>query len=77
MDEALPRLIECELEKVSRSYKARTGGCDGFHSKVLFGLDKRNEERNRGVLGEGAAEWKVAAASLYNDVLSDSEECCK
>ena len=34
-EEALPRLKECGLEKVSRLYKAMTGeGCDGFHPKV-------------------------------------------
>ena len=37
-------------------------------------FDKANERRNRGVLGEGGAEWKVAAASLHDDVLLDSEE---
>ena len=43
-EEALPRLKECDLEKVSRLYKARTGvGCDGFHSKVP--LDLPNETR--------------------------------
>ena len=31
LEEALPRLKECHLEKVSRLYKAKTGvGCDGF-----------------------------------------------
>ena len=32
--EALPRLMEGDLEKASRMYKAKTGGCDGFHPKV-------------------------------------------
>ena len=34
-EEALPRLKECGLEKVSKMYKAKTGvGCDGFVPKV-------------------------------------------
>ena len=41
LEEALPRLQECEVEKVSRLYKAKTGvGCDGFHPKVLLDLTK-------------------------------------
>ena len=43
--------------------------------KHLFGFGKRNKRRNRGVFGESGAEWEMAAASLHNDVLSDSEEC--
>ena len=31
-EEALPKLEECELEKVSRLYKAKTG-CDDFHTQ--------------------------------------------
>ena len=43
-EEALPRLNECGLEKVSKLYKAKTGvWCDGFHSKVP--LDVTNETR--------------------------------
>ena len=68
-------LKECELEKVSRLHKAKTGvGCDGFHPTFLLYLT-RNERRNRRVSGEGGAEWEVAATSLYNDVLLDTEEC--
>ena len=37
-----------------------------------LGLDKRVERRNRGVLGEGGAEWKMAATSLHDDVLLGS-----
>ena len=37
--ESLPRLKECELEKSSGLYKAKTGvGCDGFHPKVPLDL---------------------------------------
>ena len=38
-EEALPMLKECELEKVSRLCKAKTGvRCDGFHPKVPLDL---------------------------------------
>ena len=41
LEEALPMLSECELEKVSRMYKAKTGvGCDGFPPKVPLDLTK-------------------------------------
>ena len=32
-------------------------------------LEKRNKSRSGGTLGEGGAEWEMAAASLYDDVL--------
>ena len=35
---------------------------------------KRNEGRNCEVHREGLALWEMAATSLHNDVLSDSEE---
>ena len=55
-------------------YKAKTGvGCDGFHPKVPLDGTK-NEWRNRGVLVEGGAEWKMAATGLHDDVLLDSHE---
>ena len=75
-EEAVPRPKECLLEEVSRLFKAKTGvGCDGFHPEVPLGLDKGTERRNRGVPREGGAEWKVAATSMHDDVLLDSEEC--
>ena len=41
LEEALPRLKECDLEKASRLYKAKAGeGCDGFHPKVILDLTK-------------------------------------
>ena len=62
------------MEKGSRLYKAKTGvGCDGFHPKSP-GFDKRNEWRNRGVLGEGGTKWKVAATNMHDDVVLDTEE---
>ena len=42
LEEALPRLKECELDKVSRPYEAKTGvGCDGCHPKSSLGFDIR------------------------------------
>ena len=71
LEEALPRLKECHLEKVSRLYNARTGvGCDGFHPKVPLDLTKDT----RGNIVE-FFEWEVAATSMHDDVLLDSEEC--
>ena len=42
LEEALPKLKRvCELEKVSRLYKAKTGlGWDGFHPKVPLHFTK-------------------------------------
>ena len=74
-EEALPRLKEGDLDKASRLYKAKTGvGCDGIPPKSPFGFDKRNERRNCRVLREGGGEWQMAATSLHNDVLLDSQE---
>ena len=57
-------------------HKAKTGvGCDGFHTKSPFGLNKRNERKNCGILRESGTEWQVVATSLHNDVLLASEEC--
>ena len=40
-EEALPRLNECGLEKVSKLYNGKTGvGCDGFHPKVPLDVTK-------------------------------------
>ena len=69
-DEALPRCKEGDLDKASRLYKAKTGvGCDGFHPKSAFGLDRRNERRNCRVLGESGTMWYMVATSLHDDVL--------
>ena len=44
LEEALPRLRECDLDKASRLYKTRTGvGCDGFHPKVSLDLTKETK----------------------------------
>ena len=45
LEEALPRLQECHLEKVSRLSKAKTRvGCDGFHPKVPLDLAMETEK---------------------------------
>ena len=37
----MPRLMESDLEKAARNYKAKTGiGGDGFHPKVPLDLEK-------------------------------------
>ena len=60
----LPRSKKDDLEKASRLYKAKTGvGCDGFHPKSSFGLAKRNERINCGILGHSGTEWLMAATS--------------
>ena len=43
-------------------------------TQKFSGFDKRNEERNRGVLGEDGTKWKVSATSMHDDVLLDTEE---
>ena len=53
------------MEKVSRLHKAKAGvGCDGFHAKVHLDLTETR----------GGAKWKMAATSMHDDVLLDSEE---
>ena len=75
-EEALPRLVESDLETASRMYRAKTGvGCDGFHPRVPLDLTQENDRRNCGILGESGAEWQMAATSLHTDVLPDPEEC--
>ena len=61
---SLGRSVEIVLSKKPGA------GCDGFHPKVALDLTK---ETRREVLGEGGAEWRMAAISLHDDVL-DSEE---
>ena len=72
-EEALLRLKEGDLEKASSMYKAKTGvGYDGFHPKVPVDLTKRDERKRCRILGEGGAEWQMAAPRLHDDVLPDS-----
>ena len=45
-EDALPRLKEGDLEKVSGLYKAKTGvGCDGVHPKVPLHLTKETRRK--------------------------------
>ena len=47
LEEALPRLKEGGMGKVSRLYEAKTGvGCDGFHPKVPLDVTKKREEKS-------------------------------
>ena len=43
--------------------------------KSHIGLDKRNKRRNRGVPEECRTKLEIAATSLYDDVLLDTEDC--
>ena len=62
------------MEEASCTRQRQEWDVTAVHPKVLLGFEKRNEERNRGVLGEGGTKWKVAATSVHDDVLLDSEE---
>ena len=63
-----------DLEKAARKYKAKTGvGCDGFHPKLPLVWRERNKRRGGGVLGEGGTVSEMAATSLHNDLLLNSE----
>ena len=74
-EEALPRLKGCDLEKVTRLYKAKTGvGCDGFHPKAALDLTKETTGKIVEFLERVEQSGKRAATSLHNDVLLDSEE---
>ena len=69
-EDALPRLKECDLKEASRFHEAKTGvGFDGFHPKVPLDVTEGTRVRNRGALEESGTTWKMAAKSLYEDVL--------
>ena len=64
MEGALPRLEECDLEKVSRLYKAKTGlGCDGFHPKVLWTCQKKREEKSWSSWKRWSEKWPQQACT--------------
>ena len=64
MDEALPRLKECELEKVSKWYKAKTRvGCDGFHPKVLLDMTKETRGEIEKLMEEQSGQWPQQACT--------------
>ena len=74
MAEGLRGLKEERLERAARSYTSAAGvGCDGFHPKVLVDLSQEMR-RNGEVLREGGAVWEMAATTLHDDFLVDSEE---
>ena len=72
----VPWLMESDLEKAARNYKAKTEvGCDGFHPKVSLGLTgETRREKSGGILGEGGTVREMATTSLRNDALLDSKE---
>ena len=72
-EEALPRIKECGLEKVSKLYNAKQGeGRDGFHAKVPLDVTKKT----RGAIVEFFfSEWKMASTSMHDDNLLHTEEC--
>ena len=67
-EEALPRLKECDLEKASRLYKAKTGvERDGFHPKVPLDMTKAT----RGAIVEflekveQSGKWPQACTTIF------------
>ena len=63
----MPRLIESDLAMAAKTFKAKAGvGCDGVHPKVPLQWNS---------LKKGEAVRKMAATSLHNAFLLDSEEC--
>ena len=76
LEEALPRLERGRSGKgIQIVQDENRCGMRRLPPKSILGFDKRNEGRNRGVPGEGGTKVKVAAASLHDDVLLDTEEC--
>ena len=78
LEEALPRLKECDLEKASRLYKEKTGvGCDGFHSKTPLDLTKETRREIVELLEkvEQSGKWPQQACTTM--FLFDSEKCHK
>ena len=68
LEEALPRLKEFDLERVSRLYRAKTGvGCDGFHPKVLLDLTKETREEVVELLEkvEQSGKWPQQACTTF------------
>ena len=79
LEEALPRPKKsANWEKVSRLYNTETKiNYHNFHPKAPSSLDLTKETRGQVVelLEKGGTKWNVAATSLYDDVLLDTEEC--
>ena len=77
LEEALPRLNQCDLEKASKLFQAKRVGCDGFHPKVPMDLTKETKVEMVELVEKVEQRWKMAATSLHDDVLFDPEECYK
>ena len=67
---------ESDLAKVAKTYKAKTRklGAMAF-TQISAGLSQRNKRKSGGILGEGGTVWEMAATSLHNAFLLDSNEC--
>ena len=74
-EEALPRLKECQLEKVSRLYTAKTGV--GYATDSTRNLTKETRGEIVEFLEKVEQKRKMAATSLHDNVLLDSEEWYK
>ena len=75
-EEALPRVKERGLEKLSKLYKAKTRvGCDGFHSKIPLDLTKETRRETFEFLQkvEQSGKWSQQACTTM--FFFDSEEC--
>ena len=71
----MPRLKESHLEKAARNCMANTRvGCDGFHPEVPLELTRETRGEVVELLEKVEAVWEMAATSLHNDVLLDSEK---
>ena len=65
--EGMPGLMESDLEKAARNYKAKTGiGCDGFHPQSSAGLGERNKRRGVEFLEkvEQSGRWPQQACTM-------------
>ena len=78
LEEALPRLKECEFENVSRLYKAKTRvGCDGFHPKVHLDLTKETREEVVELLEkvEQSGKWSQQACTTKFFLIPKNVAC--
>ena len=69
LEEPLPRLTDCDLEKASRLYKEKTGvGCDGFHPKVPLDVTKETRGEILEFLEklEQSGKWPQQACTTKN-----------
>ena len=75
VEEALPRLKECNfwegVEALQGKDRSRMRRLPPKDASVFV---QRNKRRIGGILGEGGTVLEMAATSLYDDVLLDSQE---